>query len=343
MLTGGWTVFCIISFQNDLTNAHSVSAQRVRTSWKAIKVRSNLKTGNVKIYLSASRCTFSAGQQQTFQTLQHTRRLEVHLWKHRNVSFLLNGEKKTMWMEMKTCFRGACTVNARAVTWHDHIHRRLWPPRTNPFRSARFLCIGHDCGRQQFLLSEIENISLLSAKFGLGRWKRRISIEFILTTICNGTEIPKNPKKATHRKPTPRRAGSRPGRSVSLPRMSAPRVSVNVCFYEWNERKSKANDREECGNDRRREKSTILWHLHLESEFVSFLLASQYYRLPCVHSKKLGAACAIDWDHDTSTFQNWLEIAATHFRRLNGRFSWRWWCIFTSLIWLCNFWRKTSI
>lgn len=44
---------------------------------------------------------------------------------------------------------------------------------------------------------------------------------------------------------------------LTSPNECAPHVSVNVCFYEWNERKSKANDREECGNDRRREKSTI--------------------------------------------------------------------------------------
>lgn len=130
--------------------------------------QSQIKFENRKCKKSISRCTFSAGQQQTFQTLQHARRLEIHWRKHRNVSFLLNGEKKTMW-RWKRVFAGHLQWTfARRSSSHDTAIFTIDCDHQGRIHSGRvFQCFGGPLSLHRSLTVEDNNFYYQKSKIFL--------------------------------------------------------------------------------------------------------------------------------------------------------------------------------
>lgn len=101
--------------------------------------------------------------------------------------------------------------------------------------------------RTQFLLSKIENFFfffyvVVDLKKSQEMWtekrplesKKELRSNLILTTICNGTEIPKNPKKKYNTSSPTNTTSVAPSHFLAVEARQCC-VSVNVCFYEWNE------------------------------------------------------------------------------------------------------------
>lgn len=189
----------------------SLKAHCVLVCW-ARESQSQIKFENRKCKKSRLlHCTFSltvacSPSDKTFQTRQLR---EIHSWKHRNVSFVAVFSvvllveinlKKTMEKENVFSQRLQWTFSLSHDGSHDH-------PRTNHRLEFRPISIGipnrvafHRLRsvtvkkQQIFIIRKNRNFSFSS--FWKKASRRRILIEFILTTICNGTEIPKGPKKA---------------------------------------------------------------------------------------------------------------------------------------------------